>query len=135
MPRRHRHQSLNPDAILAGETLEKPRRKSRRQGLEETPSRRFTSEELLALRVQTMPALLRSVLVLSATAHRPAWFAWPLTPTPSRRLEVISGIFAILFGAFGIRRTLSHVLDSVDAIDLAGSILKSIAEAVSNIDL
>jgi hypothetical protein len=95
-----------------------------------------TAEELLALRVQTMPAVLRILLVLGgALLIAAAWFAWPFDSNAAQALEVVTGIFAILFGAFGIRRTLSHVLDSVDGIDLAGSILEMIAEAVSNIDL
>ena len=95
-----------------------------------------TPEELLALRVQTMPAVLRILLVLGGgLLIAAAWFAWPFDSNAAQALEVISGILAILFGAFGIRRTLSRVLDSCDSIDLAGSILEMIAEAVSNIDL
>lgn len=95
-----------------------------------------TTEELLALRVQTMPTVLRILLVLGGLLLiAAAWFAWPFDSNAAQALEVISGIFAILFGAFGIRRTLSHVLDSVDSIDLAGTIVELIAEAVSNIDL
>jgi hypothetical protein len=50
-------------------------------------------------------------------------------------VEAIGGVVAILFGAFGIRRTLSRVVDSIDAVDLVGTVLEAIGEAISNIDL
>ncbi len=45
--------------------------------------------------------------------------------------EAISGIFAILFGVFGVRRTVEQLVDSMDAVHLPGVVL----EAISNIDL
>ena len=96
-------------------------------------------DELLDLRVQTLPNLLRATLILLGFALIAAcYFAWPSTSGSVRGLEAVSGIFAILFRAFGVRRTLSHLLDSVnptDAVDLAGSIVELVANAVSDIDL
>ena len=93
-----------------------------------------TEQEMLALRVQTMPAVLRTSLVLLGILLVTAgWFGWPSDSNVIQGLEAVSGILAILFGSFGIRRTLSHLLDSVDAVDLAGSILEMIADAVSSI--
>jgi hypothetical protein len=93
-----------------------------------------SEQELLSLRVQTMPAWLRISLVLSGGALLASgWFGWPSESTAIQGMEAISGIFAILFGAFGVRRTLSHVVDSIDAVDLAGSVLEAVADAVSSI--
>lgn len=93
-----------------------------------------TEQELLALRVQTMPAALRvSLVLLGVLLVAAGWFGWPSDSNVIQGMEAISGILAILFGSFGIRRTLSHLLDSEDAVDLAGSILEMIADAVSSI--
>lgn len=50
-------------------------------------------------------------------------------------IEAVSGFIAVLFGAFGIRRTLSNVLDSLDALEVGETILEMIGEAVSSLDL
>lgn len=95
-----------------------------------------TEAELLALRVQTMPAILRiSLTLLGILLLVAAWFGWPSESNTAQGIEAIAGIFSLLFGIFGIRRTLSHILDSWDAADSAGTILELIGEAVSNIDL
>jgi peptidoglycan/LPS O-acetylase OafA/YrhL len=94
-----------------------------------------TEEELLKLRVQTMPAPLRILLVLLGIGLLASgWFAWPSDSNTVQGLEAIAGILLMAFGAFGIRRTLEGVLDSVDAVDLAGTILESIGDALSGID-
>jgi hypothetical protein len=95
-----------------------------------------SKEELLALRVQTMPAALRvSLVVLGFALIASGWLAWPSDSNVVQGLEAISGILLIAFGAFGIRRTLSRVLDSVDAIDLGGVILEAVGDAVSGLDI
>jgi hypothetical protein len=95
-----------------------------------------SEQELLSLRVQTMPAWLRITLVLSGVALLASgWFAWPSESNTIQGIEAVTGIFSILFGSFGIRRTLSHIVDSFDAVDLVGSVLEAVGEAVSNIDL
>lgn len=96
-------------------------------------------DELLDLRVQTLPNLLRGALILTGLALIVAcYFAWPSQAGSIRGLEAVCGIFSILFGAFGVRRTLSQLVDSVhplDAADLAGSVVEMIGNAVSDIDL
>lgn len=95
-----------------------------------------TEQELLALRVQTMPVFLRIALVLLGVALVAAgWIGWPSDSNVIQGLEAVSGILAILFGAIGIRRTLEHALDSLDAADAVGSILEMIGDALSCIDL
>ncbi len=99
----------------------------------------ISQDELLGLRVQTLPNLLRGILILLGLMLMAAcYFAWPSDAGSIRGLEVVSGIFCVLFGAFGVRRTLSNLLDSVnslDAVDLAGHLVDAIANAVSDIDL
>lgn len=91
--------------------------------------------ELLSLRLQTMPAPLRvSLILLGIGLIASGWFAWPSDSNTTRGLEFVFGILLTAFGAFGIRRTLSRILDSVDAVDLAGSILESIGDALSDLD-
>lgn len=120
---------------LTRETLEK---RAVKAGVKASKKRRriISCEELLALRVQTMPAYLRAFLVLSGILLiASAWSGWPPAANTIQALEVLGGIFAILFGAFGIRRTLSRIIDSVDGIEITGHVLKVIVEAVSCIDL
>ncbi len=94
-----------------------------------------SEEELLALRVQTMPAWLRTALVLLGIALVAAgWFGWPSDSNAIQGIEAVYGTFAILFGAIGIRRTLDRVIDSLDATDAVGSILELIGDALSCID-
>ncbi|MEY3897195.1 MAG: hypothetical protein RLZZ214_2716 [Verrucomicrobiota bacterium] len=95
-----------------------------------------SEQELLSLRVQTMPAWLRISLALSGVGLLAAgWFGWPSESNTIQGIEAVCGIFAILFGSVGVRRTLSHLVDSFDAVDLVGSVLEAVGEAISNIDL
>ncbi len=94
-----------------------------------------SEQELLSLRVQTMSVGLRIALVVGGILLIAACcFGWPAASDAARATEAIGGVFAIFFGAFGIRRTLSRVLDSIDGVDLVGSVIEAIGEAVSNID-
>jgi hypothetical protein len=95
-----------------------------------------SEEELLSLRVQIMPAVLRLVLGLLGIALLSAsWFAWPSDSNIIQGLEAFIGVFALLFGMFGVRRTLSNVLDSFESVDLVEGILEVIGNAVSSVDL
>lgn len=95
-----------------------------------------SEQELLSLRVQTMAAWLRiSVVLLGICLLAAGWFGWPSDSNTVQAIEAVSGVFAILFGSFGVRRTLSHIVDSIDAVDLVGSVLEAVVDAVSNIDL
>jgi hypothetical protein len=80
----------------------------------------ITEEELLSLRVQVMPVLPRILLMLTGGSLLvAAYLAWPSGSDAIRVLETIFGVLTLFFGVFGIRRTLSTLLDT----------------AVSNIDL
>lgn len=95
-----------------------------------------TEEELLSLKVQLVPILPRIALGVSgALLITLCCLSWPATGTSVRSLEAISGTLLFLFSLFGIRRTLEQLLDACDAVNLVGSIIESIADAVSNIDL
>jgi uncharacterized membrane protein len=60
--------------------------------------------------------------------------AWPFDNLPVQVIEAVVGVFLLLFGIFGIRRTLSEVFDAGSS-ELLGGILEAIGDAVSNIDL
>jgi hypothetical protein len=119
---------------LSRETLEK---RAVKTGVKASIKRHHvvSEQELLALRVQTMPAWLRIALVLLGIALVAAgWFGWPADSNAIQGFEAIIGILAILFGAFGIRRTLERVLDSMDAGNAVEIILELIGDALSCID-
>ncbi|MES2476318.1 MAG: hypothetical protein V4640_11090 [Verrucomicrobiota bacterium] len=95
-----------------------------------------TEQELLALRVQVMPPLLRILLgIVGLGLLLACGFAWPSESNATQSLEAVLGVLFILFGAFGIRRTLSKMLENVNTADAIESILELIGEAVSSIDL
>lgn len=95
-----------------------------------------SEDELLDLRIQVMPVPFRAVLILSGVVLIGlGWCGWPSDSNAIQGLEAIAGVAAILFGTFGIRRTLSHVLDTTSSLDLVGTVLELIADAVSNLDL
>lgn len=100
----------------------------------------ITEEELLSLRVQVMPILPRILLGLAGCSLLvAAYLAWPSGSDAVRLLEAIFGVLTFFFGVFGIRRTLSTLLDSTDVVggaaEFVGGILELIGDAVSNIDL
>ena len=117
---------------------EKIQRRAVKAGIKASKKRQHlvSTDELLALRVQTLNAAPPIPLGLAGiTLVALAWHGWPSDSNAIQALEILAGFFFILFGAFGIRRTLSQVLETADSIDIAGSILEIIGEAVSNIDL
>jgi hypothetical protein len=119
---------------LSREILE---RRAIRAGVKASKKRHkvVSKEELLSLRVQTMPPWLRISLVgLGVCLVASAWFGWPSDSNTTQGLEAVSGIFAISFGAFGVRRTLSRLVDSFDSVDWVGTVFEAVCEAVSNID-
>lgn len=120
---------------LSRETLEKRAVKS---GVKASKKRHHlvSEEELLALRIQVMPWAWRAFLVLLGIALIAAcWFAWPSDSWTVRSIEAFTGVLALLFGAFGIRRTLSNIFDYTSSAEGVGAILELVADAVSNIDL
>ena len=96
-----------------------------------------SEQELLALRVQTMALWLRITLViLGIGLVASGWYGWPLDSSVGQGLEAIGGIVAIWFGAFGVRRALSQVVDSFDSftsIDLRGTVMDVIVQILSNL--
>jgi hypothetical protein len=94
-----------------------------------------TEDELLSLRVQVMPWIWRFLLMLlGSTLLATCWYGWPWESSSIRVLEAIGGVLFFLFGAFGIRKTLSKILDGVDAGNVVEGILELAGEALSGID-
>jgi hypothetical protein len=95
-----------------------------------------TEDELLSLKIQVMPALPRILMAIAGVLLiTSCCLSWPSDDIVIRSVEGISGAVLLLFGAFGIRRTLEHTLDTLDSLDMVGSIIETVADAVSNIDL
>lgn len=95
-----------------------------------------TPAELMAVKIQTMPSPFRILLFTAGVlAGLSAWFAWPSESILVRGVEAISGVGLVAFGIFGIRKTLSHVVDSMDVLDLAGGVIELIGETISGFDL
>lgn len=133
VPERTRHRQLTV-MPLSREIIE---RRAIQAGVKASKKRHHlvSEQELLSLRVQTMSVWLRVALVIVGGLFIAAcWFGWPWASETARVTEAIGGVFAILFGAFGIRRTLSGILDSFDAADLVGTVVEAIGEEISNMD-
>lgn len=97
-----------------------------------------TREELLAVRVQTMPATLRGLLIVVGTVILlTAWFGWPLESGWARFFEGVGGLLMMMFGIFGVRRTLSKVVekvgDAVDPTELVGAIIEGVVEVLGSV--
>ena len=92
----------------------------------------LTKDEVLDLKIQIVPATARILLatggILLITA---ALIAWPSDSNVIQGLEFLAGIFLLLFGIFGIRRTLSELADhmSYKAFEL---LLEGILSALGN---
>ena len=120
---------------LSRETLE---RRAVTSGIKASKKRHHlvSEAELLALRIQVMPWMWRAFLIVLGTALiATCWFGWPSGSGEIRALEAIGGFFSLLFGAFGVRKTLSNVFESSHSLEGIGDILELIADAVTNIDL
>jgi len=91
-------------------------------------------KELAALRIQVMPVLPRLLMVLAGIALLGAAITgWPLSGNEAQGAFAISGIILFLFGVFGVRRTISNVLDHAVtevAADLVGKMLGGIADRI-----
>lgn len=97
---------------------------------------RLSERELRSLKVQVMPVLPRIVLgLLGAVAILSAACAWPSDSGVVQGSLAAGGVLALLFGIFGMRRTIGGIVDSIatDGVgDLVDTILESITDAVSS---
>jgi hypothetical protein len=87
----------------------------------------LSREEILALRVQVLPASARILMAGSGILLIiGAIQAWPSDSNVIRSIEGVGGFLLALFGTFGIRRSLEAIGDR-----LGESILESIIEGIS----
>lgn len=97
---------------------------------------RLSEQELRSLKVQVMPALPRILLaVFGMVAFLSAACGWPSDSNVVQGSLGAGGVLSILFGLFGVRKTIGGIVDSIatDGVtDLVGNILGSIADAVSS---
>ncbi len=116
--------------------LEKLRRRAIKAGLRTSRRVRhpLSREEILELRVQIIPTAPRLIMALAAISlFTAAAFSWPFTSNSSAAVEVLIGVFLLLFAIFGIRRTLSNLADQMpfEAFELlVESILKAIGHSI-----
>jgi hypothetical protein len=94
-------------------------------------------EDLLAMKVQIVPNYLRIVLGLGALVSGIfSWLYWTWdSPEPGVLLGLTS-LILFLFAVFGIRRTLSGILDGMDATsgaELLGAAVEGVFSAVGAI--
>lgn len=93
----------------------------------------LSEEELRALKVQVMPALLRVIMVVvGVSALIAAYCGWPWEEGEGRLWEGLSGAAFTSFGIFGIRRTVGGVIDAAGSVDWLGGILEGIADAIGS---
>jgi hypothetical protein len=97
-----------------------------------------TREELLAVRVQTWPVQLRLLMFLAGAGLLvAAVMGWPLEGGIARFFEGASGVLLMLFGVFGVKKTLGNLVDglgnAIDVSDLIGGVLEAVGEAVGSI--
>jgi len=72
----------------------------------------LTKEEILDLKIQILPATARILLITGGIlAIGASLAAWPSDSNVTQGLEFLGGLFLLLFGIFGIRRTLSELAD------------------------
>jgi hypothetical protein len=94
-------------------------------------------DELLAVRVQILPDYLRITLaVSSAVAGGSSYFCWIGEEPGWSLLLGILALFLFLFAIFGIKRTLSKILEGLgDAAshELLGAAIEGIFSAVGSI--
>lgn len=96
----------------------------------------LTKKEIRDLRIQIVPATARILMATGGIALiAAALTAWPSDSNVVQGLEFLAGLFLLLFGIFGIQRTLSSLADqmSTEAFEL---LLEGIFRAMGNtIDL
>lgn len=83
-------------------------RASRKQG------HALSKQELLGLKIQTMPGAIRAILMAIGIALVIAGaLEWPSPSGAIQAIEVIGGILLLTCGIFGIKRTLTELADQM----------------------
>lgn len=97
----------------------------------------LTEAELRGIKVQILPSLLRIILgILGVVAGIFSYSSFTQDSEGAGFLWASVSLFMILFGIFGVRRTLSGILDSMDAVNAAeilGHAIEGIASAVGSL--
>jgi hypothetical protein len=115
-----RHEKLRRRAVKAGIRVAK----QRHHALDE--------REILSLKVQVLPALLRVLIALAGVAMIVAGInGVPTDSNAAQAALVIGGLLVILFAAFGVRRTLSSIVENLTP-DVAGELLGSVVSAIAD---
>jgi hypothetical protein len=92
-----------------------------------------TKEELLSLKIQVMPDTLRGILILAGLAAiLGAAIGWPFSADHHQILMGIGGGVSLIFGVFGMTRTLEKVGDAF-ANQGFDALLEGIFSAIGNV--
>jgi sulfite exporter TauE/SafE len=97
----------------------------------------LTEAELRDIKVQVLPSPLRIIFgVLGVIAGLLSFSSFAQDADGQGFLWASVSLFMLLFGIFGVRKTLSRILDSMDAVDAAeilGHAIEGIASAVESL--
>ncbi|MCW1924589.1 hypothetical protein OKA05_18640 [Luteolibacter arcticus] len=116
----HHHEKLRRRAVKAGIRAAK----QRHHVLDE--------REVLSLKVQVLPALPRVMIGLAGAAMIGSGISGvPVDSNAAQAALVIGGLLVVLFAAFGVRRTLSSIVDNL-ASDAAGELLSSVIGSIAD---
>jgi peptidoglycan/LPS O-acetylase OafA/YrhL len=92
----------------------------------------LSAEEVRGLKVQVMPVLPRALLAVAGVAMIVAAVnGLPPESNAGQGFLAIGGIFLTLFAMFGVRRTLSGILDNLSA-DAAGNFIGVVIESIGD---
>lgn len=97
----------------------------------------LSKEEVLGLKIQVMPMSLRSLLFCCGVGFAIAglihclWYQQMLGV-----IFLLSALLCVLFGIFGIRRTVGRIIDSIDlsvGVDILETVVDGIGSAVGSL--
>ena len=97
----------------------------------------LTESELLNIRVQILPNPLRATFCVFGAISAIASYYWFTQDFDGYGIvSAFISILLIFFGIFGVRRTLSRILDTMDAMDAAeivGYAIEGISSAIGSL--
>ena len=106
-------------------------RRAKRKG------RALSDQEVRDLKVQLVPPWARIGIVVAGIALLIAGISgYPIEHPAAQIAEGIVGVLMIVGGLFGVRRTLSRIVDNIevgDAADIVGVVIEGIGAAIGSV--
>ena len=98
---------------------------------------KISQDDLLGMKIQTMPLWSRLILLSSGSLGCLFGFTgWPVEHVLAQIVAVLLGLFLISWGIFGAKKTLSNVMDGLDAAtssDLLEGIVDGVGSAITSV--